>query len=239
MRTSLRHSPFKAMKNPTVISLGGSLIVPDEVDVSFLKSFVELIKTRVQKGEQFIIITGGGRTARNYMAALKKCGVVSPDKLDWMGIYGTKLNAELVRMLLGEQAHQEIITDPGGIDRIAGPVVVGAGWEPGCSTDFDAVLLAEKSGAKKVINLSNIDYVYDKDPKRFAGAKKIERISWADFRKIIPEKYTPGLNSPFDPVAAKRAEELGLEVAIMNGKPLDNLENYLAGKPFVGTLISS
>lgn len=173
------------------------------------------------------------------MEALKTLGIFSNEKLDLMGIYGTRLNAELVRTLLEEHAHQEIILDPAGIDEVVGPVAVGAGWKPGCSTDFDAVLLAEKSGAKRVINLSNVDYVYAKDPKKYPDAKKIERISWRDFRKIIPEEYTPGLNAPFDPVAAKRAEELDLEVAIMNGKPLDNLENYLAGKPFAGTLISN
>ncbi len=225
------------MKNPTIISLGGSLIVPDGIDVNFLKFFIELIKAQAEKGEQFILITGGGKTARNYMGALEALGIFSHEKLDWMGIYATRLNAELVRILLEEHAHQEIISDPVGIDEVVNPVAVGAGWKPGCSTDFDTILLAEKSGAKRVINLSNTDYVYDKDPKKYSDAKKIERISWADFRKIIPEKYTPGLNSPFDPVAAKRAHELRLEVAIMNGKPLENLENYLAGKKFKGTII--
>ena len=72
------------------------------------------------------------------------------------------------------------------------------------------------------------------DPK----AQKIEKISWADFRQLIPAEWDPGLSAPFDPIAAKEAERLGLEVAIMNGAYLDRFSAYLAGKPFVGTIIS-
>jgi uridylate kinase len=91
---------------------------------------------------------------------------------------------------------------------------------------------------KKVINLSNIEYVYDKDPKKYPEAKKIERSSWGEFRKLLPTEWISGLNSPFDPVAAKKAQELGIEVAIMNGRNIENLKNYLEGKEFKGTIIS-
>jgi uridylate kinase len=88
------------------------------------------------------------------------------------------------------------------------------------------------------VNLSNIDYVYDSDPRKNPDAKKIEKISWADFRKLIPEEWDPGLSSPFDPVAAKEAQSLGLEVAIIYGEKLQEFSNYLDDKPFVGTVIS-
>jgi uridylate kinase len=90
---------------------------------------------------------------------------------------------------------------------------------------------------KNVVNLSNIDYVYNKDPKKFKNAKKIKEISWADFRKIVGDKWDPGLNVPFDPIASKIAQEAQMEVVIMNGKKLKNLENYLEGKKFTGTVI--
>jgi uridylate kinase len=91
---------------------------------------------------------------------------------------------------------------------------------------------------KKIINLSNIDYVYDKDPKKFPGAKKVEKFSWAEFRKLVGDKWNPGLNAPFDPIASKIAQESGMEVAIMNGRNLKNLKNYLEGKKFKGTTIN-
>jgi uridylate kinase len=143
-----------------------------------------------------------------------------------------------LRIVLGDLAHDELIVNPNDIKGTSKPVVVAAGWKPGWSTDFDAVEMAKIVGAKKVINLSNIDYVYDKDPKVFKDAKKIENISWSEFRKIIPEKWQPGLNSPFDPIAAKNADEAKIEVAILNGKNITNLKSYLEGKDFLGTRIS-
>ena len=99
-------------------------------------------------------------------------------------------------------------------------------------------MIAKNLGATRLVNLSNIDYVYDSDPKQNKNAKKIEKISWADFRNIIPKEWDPGLSSPFDPVAAKEAEALGLEVAIINGAHLEEFSNYLDNKPFIGTVIS-
>lgn len=118
------------------------------------------------------------------------------------------------------------------------PLIIAADWQPGCSTDYDAVLIVKNLGAKRLVNLSNTDYVYDSDPKKNPDAKKIEKISWTDFRNLIPAEWNPGLSSPFDPIAAKEAEAIGLEVAIINGAHLEEFSNYLDNKPFVGTIIS-
>ena len=58
-----------------------------------------------------------------------------------------------------------------------------------------------------------------------------------DYRNMVGDKWDPGMNVPFDPIASKVANESNMEVAIMNGKKLDNLENYLNGKEFRGTVI--
>ena len=97
-------------------------------------------------------------------------------------------------------------------------------------------MIAKNYGAKTVINLSNIDYVYTKDPK-LAGAKKIEKISWTEFRKIVGNKWDPGLHAPFDPIASKHAQQNKLRVVVMNGKDFKNLENLISGRKFKGTVI--
>ncbi len=210
------------MKDETiVISLGGSLIVPDQIDIDFLKDFKSLILSYVAKGKKFLIITGGGKICRRYQDAAKKISSPTDFELDMIGIRALNLNSELVRVLFKESENIEIF----GAEK------------PGSSTDLGAVLLAKKNKTKVVINLSNIDYVYDKDPRKYSDAKKIEKISWSEYRAMIPE-YSPGLNSPFDPIASKEAEESGLEVVIMNGKNLKNLEKYLAREKFMGTVIS-
>lgn len=220
-----------------VISLGGSLIIPDNIDISFIKKFIETIKEYTDKGFKFVIITGGGHTARVYIAASKEIVAPSHDDLDWIGIAATRMNAELIRVGFGDIAHSSIIMDPDSIPNTDKPVLIGAGWKPGNSSDLAAVHAAGSVGAKKIINLSNIDYAYNKDPKKFPDAEIIKESSWADFRKILPTEWNPGLNAPFDPVAAAKAEELGLEVSILNGKNIENLKNYLDGKEFVGTVI--
>jgi len=220
-----------------VISLGGSLIIPDEIDINFLKDFKKLILFQVEKGKKFIIVTGGGKICRKYQKVAKEISNPSCEDLDWIGIASLKLNAELLRVIFGEYAHGEVISNLSNNFPFEKPIVIGSAYKPGQSTDFDAVLGAKTVGAKKIINLSNTDYVYDSDPKINPNAKKIEEISWTEYRKLIPKEWNPGLNSPFDPVASEMAEKEGIEVIIMNGKPINNLANYLNGEKFQGTVI--
>jgi uridylate kinase len=225
-------------KEYIVISLGGSIIIPDLPDPDFINLFRDFILEETKKNKRFMIIVGGGKTCRRYQEALGKTINATITDLDWIGIYSTHLNAQLVRMSFGENAAPEIVVDPSVLVTLNHSVIIGAGWKPGWSTDYDAVMMAKQLGAKKIINLSNIDYAYDKDPNIYPEAKKLEKVSWTEFRSVIPKEWThSGLNSPFDPVASKMAEAEGIEVAIMNGRNIENLKNYLDGGVFVGTVI--
>lgn len=223
-----------------VMSVGGSLIVPGEIDTSFLKTFKDFIDAETANGRRFIIIAGGGRTARNYQDAAAAVTELTNDDLDWMGIHATRLNGHLLRTIFRDTAYRVMLTNPDDVQDVPDneKVVIASGYRPGSSTDLRAVQIAKLVGAKKVINLSNIDYVYTDDPKTNPDAKKIEAISWADFREIIPDEWDPGLSSPFDPVAAKEAHEQNIEVAIINGNHDTALRDYIAGNDFVGTKIS-
>jgi uridylate kinase len=134
-----------------------------------------------------------------------------------------------------------MITDPHDIIDVPKntKLVIAAGYRPGASTDLRAVQIASHCGATKMINLSNIDYVYTDDPRKNPDAVALKEIAWPEFRKIIPESWSPGLSSPFDPIAAREAERLGIEVAIINGEKLEEVEQYLSEQTFVGTRIHS
>jgi len=218
-----------------VISLGGSIIVPGEIDKVFLKKFREIILRLEQT--RFMIICGGGKICRNYQKAAKEIADVSKEDLDWIGISATRMNAELVRSIFGEEAYQKVIHDPDEEIDGSNRVVIGAGFEPGSSTDLRAVQLAKRLGAVRVINMSNIDYVYSADPKKDPNAERLTEISWSDFRKLVGNEWDPGLNMPFDPIASKEAEELGLKVIVI-GNDITNLEKLLKGEAFKGTIIS-
>ncbi len=222
-----------------VISIGGSLVVPDGIDTTFLKNLKAFIEKGVAEGTKFVIIAGGGKTARRYQDAAAEVAELNAEDLDWLGIHGTRLNAHLLRTILRDVAYPIIISNPDEVGDVPSDVsvIVASGYRPGSSTDLRAVQIAKHLGARTLVNLSNIDYAYTDDPKKNPEAKPIEKMSWPDFRALLPTEWSPGLSSPFDPVAAKEAEADLIEVAIINGSKFNELDNYLSGKPFIGTLI--
>jgi len=231
----------------TVISLGGSIVAPGEVDVSFLAEFRSLIGEFLERDEnrRFILVVGGGSPARAWQNACREIVPSVPDEeADWIGIMATRLNAQLVKAVMGPWCTQPVVIDPtqdgiGGAQEqiFEGRVLVAAGWKPGFSSDNDAVLLAERFHAPMVINLSNIKQVYTGDPRKDSNAKPIDAISWKDFRALVGYDWTPGKNVPFDPVASRHGADLGLKVICAAGRDLPNLRLILEGKPFTGTII--
>jgi uridylate kinase len=233
------------MSKTYLIKLGGSLVVPEEgkIDEEYLLKFKNLIEKFVrQEGERFvcrfIIVVGGGWTSRWYQQSAERLGAQEENDLHWVGIMATWINAELLRSIFNGLAH------PSGYFRFdedlhwTEPVLVAGGWKPGCSTDNDAAILAEKFNAETIIMLSNIDYVYDKDPKKFIDAKPIKHFSWKEYQEFIGhQNHTPGLKVPVDPIAAKKSQEAGLKVILASGHDLKNLENILEGKPYIGTTL--
>jgi len=221
-----------------ILSLGGSLIFPDKINVAFLKGFREFVISEVKKGKKFIIICGGGAINRQYNAAASEIINLGEEGLDWIGIAATRMNASFVRELFGNLSYGKILDNPTKKIKTDKRIIIGCGWKPGCSSDKDAVLAAKTFGADTVINLTNIDYVYTKDPRLHHDARKIEDITWSGFREIVGDKWTPKLNAPFDPIAAQLAQRMKLKVIITKGDDLVNLRNLLDGKKFKGTVIS-
>lgn len=227
-------------KTTIIISLGGSLIVPGEIDFKFLKKFKNLILRHLKRGKRFFIISGGGKTARSYQTAASKIVDLTRDDVDWLGIHGTRINAHLLRTIFRRQAYPRIITNPKKAKKeIKENIIIAAGWKPGWSTDFVAAKLAQTYGAKTILNLSDISFVYDKDPKRFKDAKPLKKMNWQDFRKLVGNKWDPGLSLPFDPIASKLAEKLNLKVVMLKGTDIKNLDNFLGGKNYKGTVIDT
>lgn len=224
-----------------VFSLGGSLVHPDGIDVAYLKKFKKMIERFVAKGNTALIVVGGGALARRYNDAARGLNPnVSAQELDWMGIKSTKVNAELVRIMFNAKAYYKVIDDPTKIpSKGKKRIYISGGWKPGASSDHVAVHLAHTFGAGSVINLTNIDYVYTKDPRAHADAEKIEYMHWNEFKRLVGSRWNPGANTPFDPIASKLAHAKKIDVVIMNGTDISNVERYIYGKSFKGTVITT
>jgi uridylate kinase len=222
-----------------VISMGGSIIVPRDIDTDFLANFKVLVERYIKKGYRFVIVAGGGYTCRHYQHAAGKITQLDKEDLDWLGIHATRLNAHLLRTIFRRDANPTVLKDPTKKTIwSSSKILVAAGWKPGFSTDYDTVLLAKRFGAHQILNLSNQDYVYDQDPVYHKDAKPIEKISWKDFRTMVGNSWVPGMNVPFDPLASKAAQQSGISVIMLNGRNLKNLTNCLDGRKFKGTVIS-
>jgi len=228
-----------------VLSVGGSIIVPGSPDVDFLADFVKMVTKWLDedKTRRVILVAGGGAPARVYQTAYNevaaKTGLkAEANAADWIGIMATRINAQLLKASFGDYCKNDVVYNPTCEDlKFDGQVLVASGWKPGFSTDTDAVYLGEKFEAKTVVNLSNIEKVYTDDPRKNPDAKPLDTISWADFRKMVGDEWTPGKNCPFDPIASKKASELGMKVICAGGKNIANIEAILNDKDYIGTTI--
>jgi uridylate kinase len=207
-----------------IISLGGSIIVDEKININFLKGFKKIIE---KYNYRFVIVIGGGKTARNYIQASKKFKLNYYDE-DLIGIQATRLNAEFVRAILNAK---KILYEPKKVNQ---KIILSGGYKPGNSSDLVAVKFAEIYNSNEIINITKIGYVYNKDPK-YSDAKKLKKLNWNEMQKLVGNKWIPGKNVPFDPIATKKAKLNKNKVIILNG--LNNLDNYLKGNKFLGTII--
>jgi uridylate kinase len=228
------------MEKMQILDLGGSIVAPEVIDTDFLQKMRDFLLGWLKEDDErrLILIIGGGAPARKYQNAYKETdGNADHEELDWIGIMATRLNAQMVKAVLGAECKDPVVTDPSEVKSMSGRILVAAGWKPGFSTDYDAVVLAENFGAGSILNLSNIKKVYSADPKLDPEAAPLDSLSWEAYQKMCGDTWSPGINTPFDPVATKKARALGLKVIAADGRDLENLENIFADKPFTGTVI--
>jgi len=231
------------IQKTVVIALAGSIIVPKNgiIDSDFLANFKKIVLKFVSRGYRFVLIVGGGRTARIYQQAASEADKCSFYDQDLIGILATQLNAKLVQVVLGEKTYQRIVNDPNEVIKTKKPIIVASGWKPGWSTDYDAMLFAKKFKTGEIIDAGNISFVYNEDPKiaKKEGRKvfPIKNISWKNYQKMISQRWVPGLSAPIDPIASRLAQKNKLKAIIILGTDLKNFDNLLNGKSYKGTII--
>lgn len=223
---------------PVILSVGGSLIIPNQIDITFIRSLVKTLSHTVTDGYFFAIVVGGGATSRRYQTAAMKLASIPAADIDRIGIATTRLNAELVRCALDGLTEPLVFTSPHTKKPQTKPVCVYSGWQPGCSTDDVAVRIAARLKSDTVINISNTEFVYDCDPAQHANAKPLPKLTWREYSALIPHDWQPGMHAPFDPVAARRAARNKITVRFINGAALPQLGKIISGHSTPGTVIT-
>jgi uridylate kinase len=221
-----------------VVSLGGSVIFPDHIDVPTLRAWRSLIE-KYARHRRFIVVVGGGKLARRYQEAAGAVRRTTPAEGDWLGIYATRANAKLVQTVLGTLADPVIIDSRSKMRKLRKPVTIACGWTPGNSTDYIAAVLAEHYGVAEILNAGKPAFVYDKNPDAFKGAKAFTEITWEKYRTVIPNAWKPGASAPIDPVAARFCKRHGIAAIMIQGSGVKNIDNLLGGRDFRGTVVGS
>jgi len=227
------------MKKVVVLSLGGSLIVPDEIDILFLNKFKQVIKKHLDN-YRFVIVCGGGSIARKYIKALREQG--KSEYLQSMsGIAVTRLNARFMTYFFGKDANEGIPHDMKQIKSLLKKndvVFCGALRYAKKETSDGTSAKIARFFKTDFINLTLVPGLYDKNPIERKNAKFIPRISWQDFwNKARKIKYSPGQHFVLDQHAAEIIKNYKITTYIL-GKDMKNLDNLLNGKKFKGTIIS-
>jgi len=218
-----------------VISIGGSVIISEDANVSFFQKLVNLLEKLSLKFKIFIVI-GGGKTSRKYIKLGRELGL-SEETLDNLGIKITRINAKLLASIVGT-SNKKIPSTTEEANKINKPIVIMGGTIPGHSTDLVGAELAEKSGADRFIIATNVDGIYDKDPNKYDDAKQLQEISIGQ----LIEKYGTGWNAAgsnvvIDGPALKIIGKIKIPTFVVNGKHLDQLEKAVTNQKFDGTII--
>lgn len=226
------------MKKVIVLSLGGSLIIPDKVNYNYLKDFKKIVK-RNSKKYKFVIVCGGGGLARNYIDALEKSG--ADNKLQSLsGISATRTNARFMNYFFNINPEKGI---PHKIKHVKNYLkkldVIFCGaleYKPHQTSDSTAAEIAKKLKTN-FINLTNIKGLFSDNPLTNKKAKFISKISWKLFEKMANKsKFKPGQHFVLDQTAARIIRKNKISTYII-GKNIKQLDNLLKGKKFIGTTI--
>ncbi|MEO9294977.1 MAG: UMP kinase [Nitrososphaera sp.] len=226
-----------------VIKLSGRVFSGDDkgADIKKYAGLLAELSAKVQP----VVVAGGGKMARHYIDIARGFGL-DEASLDIMGIEVSRLNAKLLIAALGRKAYPSVPEDLEQVTDAAvassssssGKVIVTGGLHPGQSTNATAALIAEKVGAKKIINATDVDGIYDSDPRTNKNAKMFNEITTRQCRELLGgENSMAGGYDLMDIVALKVIERSKIPTVVIKSD-LATIRNAAIGRATTGTRIT-
>lgn len=221
-----------------VISLGGSVLVPNLSDHRIAEYAAAL--RQVSEKYQVFVVVGGGGEARRYIGIVRTLGV-DEGTCDEIGIRVTRLNAALLIAALGDCAYPAVAEDQGMALEyaISGRIVVMGGVTPAQTTDAVAAVLAERTGAAILVNLTSVDGIYSADPKTDTSATRYSHLTPDRLAEIVGGcRLDAGSNTVMDAIAVKIIQRSGIPLLVLDGRKPENLPDAIISGRFTGTMVS-
>ncbi len=211
------------------------------VDFKLLdKIAIEIRKIR-KAGAEVAIVIGGG----NYWRYRDfKDSNLDRVNSDYLGMLATVINCVALQDELKHYGLKAQVLSALPIEKIVedfsarrgrelldqGVVVICAGGtgNPFCTTDSAAALRAGELHCEVVLKATNVDFVYDKDPRKFRDAKPYKKISYDE---VLERRL-----GVMDLGAIATAREAQLPIVVFNLNRPANMLEILSGKN-IGTFI--
>lgn len=219
-----------------VVSYGGSIIAPENIDTEFIKEVAECFKS---VEDRIYIVVGGGEVARKYIGKGREMNA-NESLLDEIGILATRMNAYLLISALGKEAYPKVAETINEAITAEHRFVVMGGTIPGHTTDAVAALLAERLNSKKLLLATSVDGVYTGDPKSDRNAKKVKELKANELVSIVAKNSArAGAKSVVDLLGARIIERSSMECWVFDGKNLEDLRRALRGERdnFSGSIV--
>jgi uridylate kinase len=221
-----------------VIRLGGS-VVATPVNTQLISKYAEMLKKLKAQGHVLAVVVGGGALAREFIRIAKEAGLPEKDQDD-LAISVSRLYAQLFAKTLGELACEKI---PKSVNEAFkclenGKIAVLGGLKPGMTTDTVAALVAKKINADMLVKATDQEGIYNKDPRKYPDAVKLDRLSFEELPKVLSEnKHRAGIHQILDPEAVKILKRRLVKIVVVNGFKPENVSAAVKGEK-VGTVVS-
>jgi len=205
------------------------------IDTSILKFIAEEIKSLINSGIEVGIVIGGGNIIRGVSAA--KDGIIKRTSGDYMGMLSTVINAVAMQEALEHVGMEVRVQSAIKMEAICetfivrraqrhlqkGRIVIFAAGtgNPYFTTDTAATLRAIEINSDMIIKATKVDGVYDKDPKKFLDATKLNELSY--------ERAMDDSVKVMDDTAITLAKDNKLPIVICNMFVKNNLLDIING----------
>jgi uridylate kinase len=221
-----------------VLRIGGS-VVASPINTELISKYADLLRTLKEQGHEVAVVVGGGTLARKLIAVAKNLGL-DEQAQDEIAISVSRVFAQLFLKKLGEMGCKTV---PLTVDEAAdclggGKILVMGGLRPGMTTDTVAALIAEHINADLLVKGTDQDGVYNKDPRKYGDAVKLDRLSFDDLANVFSEsKHKAGIHQIIDPEAVNILKRKRVRLVVVNGFAPENILAAVNGKS-VGTVIN-